>query len=296
MITLDQINAFRAVFDKGSYSAAGRSIGKDRTTVRELVLALEDEVGKPLFEIQGKKAVPTQVAEYLFPRANHLVKQADDFQHIASTAYRMSLMEVKICYDVQIPSEFLALLDAEIAKEYPSLLVHWLHRNRNDALQLLENDEAHLALLPILSGLLPDQRVGIINIGACQLAAYAHPDSQLAKLETVTIRDLARYPQWVNEDVILTDKQVVKVSPMLQMVSNNDLAVRLLGHRGWTVLNLLDGNHYEKLGMVKRLNLEEKAKSYHNGVSLFYNFSYETDSTMKNIIKIVKKCSNLYLG
>jgi len=296
MITLEQVNAFRAVVETGSYSAAGRATGKDRTTIRELILALEDEIGKSLFEIQGKKAMPTPIAHYLYPRANHLSKQANDFQHIAATAYQMTLMEIKICYDVEVPSAFLTLLDARIAKAFPSLLVHWLHRNRDDALEALENNQAHLALMPTLSGLLPSQKVGIINIGAYQLSAYAHPDSQLAKLNNVTLRDLARYPQWVSEDVILTGKKAMQVSPLLHMVSNSDLAVRLIANRGWTILNVLDASHYEKLGMVKPLPVEEVARTLSSRITLFYNYSYETDATMQSLLSLVRECSREYLS
>ncbi|WP_257280491.1 MULTISPECIES: hypothetical protein [unclassified Endozoicomonas] len=132
--------------------------------------------------IQGKKALPTEFALYLYPRANHLAKQAKEFEQVALSAQDMKITEFKICYDVQISMAFLTELDATIAETYPSLLVHWLHRNRHDALAFLEKDEAQVALMPTLSDLLPSERVGVMNIGASKLGIYAHPASPLARL------------------------------------------------------------------------------------------------------------------
>lgn len=40
MITIEQLLSFKTVFEQGSYSAAGRHIQKDRSTIREHILAL----------------------------------------------------------------------------------------------------------------------------------------------------------------------------------------------------------------------------------------------------------------
>lgn len=60
----------------------------------------------------------------------------------------MKITEFKICYDVQISMAFLTELDATIAETYPSSLVHWLHRNRHDALAFLEKGEAQFDHMP----------------------------------------------------------------------------------------------------------------------------------------------------
>lgn len=52
---------------------------KEKYPVRE-TLCQKDILGQSLFVIQGKKALPTEFALYLYPRANHLAKQAKEFE------------------------------------------------------------------------------------------------------------------------------------------------------------------------------------------------------------------------
>ncbi|MBD9638841.1 LysR family transcriptional regulator [Ensifer sp. ENS07] len=55
--------AFEAVIRTGSVSAAAREINLTQGTVSRLVQNLEDQIGRPLFERQKQRLVPTQAAQ-----------------------------------------------------------------------------------------------------------------------------------------------------------------------------------------------------------------------------------------
>ena len=59
MFSYEHLLAFCTTYEASSYSGAAKQLGKDRTTIRDQVKAVEDLYGVTLFEIVGKKATPT---------------------------------------------------------------------------------------------------------------------------------------------------------------------------------------------------------------------------------------------
>ncbi|MGL6259255.1 LysR family transcriptional regulator [Vibrio sp. WXL210] len=289
MITFEQVNCFRAVYEQGSYSAGSRAIGKDRTTVREHVLALEDVLGEALFTIQGKSAHPTAFATHLYPRARHLVKQAMDFESVAFSTQHLALTQLTLCYDIQVPSQLLADVDRRISAVFPHLTMKWLQRDRQQASTMLEKGLAHFALLPTMRNLTPPERMGLVRMGSCGYGVYVHPNSPLTKEEQVSIQDLTEYPQLVSSNVFVTGEKTMQISSECHEVNSVDLMVRLLANRGWAVINSLDAKIYEEQGLIQRINVAELVHDYRTSLALFYSFAHESNPTIKRCIQLIRE-------
>lgn len=65
-LNLRQIEAFRAVFQTGSMTAAGEAMGVTQPAISRLIRDLEAEIGFPLFDRQGGRVTPTADAVALF--------------------------------------------------------------------------------------------------------------------------------------------------------------------------------------------------------------------------------------
>jgi DNA-binding transcriptional LysR family regulator len=75
-MTLAQLRAFLAAYDRGSFSAAGEQLESSQAGVSELVARLEHELNVRLF-VRGRRLVPTAAAEELRRHAALSVSAAD---------------------------------------------------------------------------------------------------------------------------------------------------------------------------------------------------------------------------
>lgn len=80
-----QIEAFATIAETGSLSRAAIRLGKDRTTLRDLLDYLEDALGYHLFSREGRTLTLTDEGEQLFRQAHLLLRQAQAFESFAQT-------------------------------------------------------------------------------------------------------------------------------------------------------------------------------------------------------------------
>lgn len=289
MFTIDQLLSFKTVFETGGYSSAGRIIGKDRTTVREHVIALEIYVGKTLFNVQGKSLIPTDLATHLYPRAKHLIKHSFDFECIAFSSLESELMEIVISYETFIPVHFLAMLEQKISARFPLLVIKLLHKNRSESMLALNDGSVHLSLMAHKNKVFASNTVGVSHVGHTLFSPYASPQSHLFEQEQLSLLTLSEELQYVSENIINVNLEAMRISNTQHVVSNNDLIISLIARRGWSVLNRLDAKKYEQAGWIKELKLKELMAPYSIGISLFESLAFETNSTIKAVKKIINE-------
>jgi DNA-binding transcriptional LysR family regulator len=75
-MTLAQLRAFLAAYERGSFSAAGEHLGSSQAGVSELVARLEDDLRTRLF-VRGRHLMPTAAAEELRQHAALCISAAD---------------------------------------------------------------------------------------------------------------------------------------------------------------------------------------------------------------------------
>lgn len=71
----NKLEAFRAVAQHGGFSAAARSLGKTQSAVSQAVLALERELGQPLFSRGARGVRPTQAGSLLLEHAERAASE-----------------------------------------------------------------------------------------------------------------------------------------------------------------------------------------------------------------------------
>ncbi|WP_421525393.1 LysR family transcriptional regulator [Pseudomonas yamanorum] len=137
----DSVELFLAVVDKGSFSAAARSLGKVPSAVSMGIANLEAELGYPLFDRTHREPVPTALAIGLLPQARLI---ADQFKQLQVHALQLSQgLESKLSIGVVTELDTRRLLAAigEVSRHYPLLeievltapqdeVLHWLHSGR----------------------------------------------------------------------------------------------------------------------------------------------------------------------
>lgn len=139
-----QIEAFATIAETGSLSRAAIRLGKDRTTLRDLLDYLEDALGYALFLREGRSLALTAEGEQLFRQAHLLLRQAQAFESFAQTLPRTAGQELRVVYDPFVPRPFLCALADHLARR--QLRMSCWSASRREAEQALADGQADLAI------------------------------------------------------------------------------------------------------------------------------------------------------
>lgn len=195
-VTLEQWRALLAVIDAGSYAKAAEQLGKSQSAVSYAIQQLETALEVAVFELKGRRAVPTPAGELLYRRARHLLAEA---QRLESAACRLSdRVEpvVRLAADIIVPPEAILTGLAEFADTYPYVGVEFYESalsGTDEALLQRRVDLAIAARVP--PGFVGDYLMPV------NFAGVSAPDHPLQKLgRAVTFEDLRRFRQMVVRD------------------------------------------------------------------------------------------------
>jgi DNA-binding transcriptional LysR family regulator len=171
----DSAQVFLAVIDKGSFSAAARSLGRVPSAVSMAIANLEAELDLRLFDRSGREPQPTAAARSLEPQARLLAAQLRQLQvhALALTQGLEHRLTLAIAPELLAAAPWSSAL-ATLARDYPLLEVEVLAAPQADALALLHDGRAQLALVferPSLDG-----REGFQEVGNDTMVAVMAPD------------------------------------------------------------------------------------------------------------------------
>ena len=186
---LDNLRVFLAAVDSGSFSAAARSLGRVPSAVSMAIANLEAELGLELFNRGGREPRPTQHAAALLPQARLLVEQLGLLnQHALSLS-----QDLEPSLTLVLVPELMAAApwhDALriLSDEFPLLEVNVLSAAQADALAMLQDGRADLALVFERYGM--DLREGFQEVAHETLVAVLALDHPLlTRMPAGTIRD-----------------------------------------------------------------------------------------------------------
>jgi len=101
--TLDQLRTFIAAVDEGSFSAAGRRLGRAQSAVSQTLAALEDQLGVTLFDRRGRLPVLTEHGRALILEARVAAGGVDLFKARAKSLAGGLEAELWVVVDVMLP-------------------------------------------------------------------------------------------------------------------------------------------------------------------------------------------------
>jgi DNA-binding transcriptional LysR family regulator len=187
----EALEAFVEAAASGSFSAAGRVLGKRQSSISESIARLEDELGVVLFDRQGRYPLLTAAGEQLLDQARAVLSAHDRLanratQLAAGVEPRLTL----VISDTYQPTRYEALL-AELDQRYPDLEFECLIAEDADVLNLVQG-RADLGLLAGQPPYPADIEAATLD-GLVTFGLYVAADHPLATLPRVTTADLAPY-------------------------------------------------------------------------------------------------------
>ncbi|MGE8668145.1 MAG: LysR family transcriptional regulator [Achromobacter mucicolens] len=205
--TLDQLRQFVASAEAGSFSAAGRRIGRAQSAVSTAVGLLEADLGVELFDRSGRNAVLTPAGEVMLLEAKELLRQAGGLSQRALAFAGGQEARLSIALDEALPYLVLGALVVELAERFPALELTQLNGTATEVADYVREGRASIAFHFDRGDPGSDfahQSLG--NVAQGIFVASGHP---LAGLPQVSREDLARHRQLVMqmegvEDMVLS--------------------------------------------------------------------------------------------
>ncbi|TVZ41644.1 DNA-binding transcriptional LysR family regulator [Alteromonadaceae bacterium 2753L.S.0a.02] len=171
-ISLEQLRAFASTFENGSFTAAGRHLGKHSSSVGELVANLEIDTGLNLFQRSGRAISATDKAQQLYPYAKSVITEAEQFDAKVDSLYAEQPDRFTVAIDTAARGSDLVACYAQVRREYPAVELRVIS---GDAMQVISWVRSGMADLGIVYSTLsapPDLHlsrafnVRIVRVGA----------------------------------------------------------------------------------------------------------------------------------
>jgi len=194
-ISLEQWRAFIAVVDYGGFAQAGDALFKTQPTISHSIKKLEQVVGKPLFDVVGRKAVLTAYGASLLAAARTLVTQADSLEHEAISQKSKIQQSLKIAVDTLFPRPVLGQILTELNSLFPQLNIQLHETTLSRCAELLEDGTVDVGI----ASLIPRGYTGNLAT-TVELFAVAHQSHPIMQQSDLQLQMLEPYKQVVIRD------------------------------------------------------------------------------------------------
>jgi DNA-binding transcriptional LysR family regulator len=120
-ITLDQLRAFVAVVEEGSFSAAARKLRRVQSAISASMANLEAQLGVSLFDRRTKIPRLTETGGVMLGAARRVLAEVDALERLSSSIAGGLEPSVALCVDALFPLSVLLQLCSGFAREFPSV-------------------------------------------------------------------------------------------------------------------------------------------------------------------------------
>jgi DNA-binding transcriptional LysR family regulator len=203
-LTLDQLRVLVTIADTGSFSAAGRKLGRVQSAISQAVATLEDVQGVTLFDRSGFRPRLTDVGRALVGQARTVLSSAARFEALAAGTRDGLESELAVAIDPLVPTELLIDSLHALRAEFPYLPVTFSTEGLGGSERRLRSGHAALALC-ILIPRVPDDlaAIALTDVELQPVVAPSHPLAMLGRAATRT--DLEEHIQLVLSDPTAPD-------------------------------------------------------------------------------------------
>jgi DNA-binding transcriptional LysR family regulator len=199
-VSLDQLRAFIAAVDEGSFSAAARKLHRAQSAVSELVSSLEGQIGVSLFDRAGRYPTLTPEGVVLLADARSVASGVDTMKARAKGIASGLEPELSVVVDVLFPIAAITEAAKEFREKFPGTPLRLYVEALGAAYQPVLDGIAGFGIvgsLPILPPSFASER--LTGVAMIMVAAREHP---LALYKgTIPKSELAKHVQ-----LVLTDR------------------------------------------------------------------------------------------
>lgn len=198
-ISLDQLRAFIAAADEGSFSAAARRLGRVQSVVSGLVSSFEKQIGITLFDRSGRFPKLTPQGSVILADARNIAAGIDLMKSRAQGMASGQEHELSLVVSILLPISIVSEAAKEFRQKFPATPIRLYVEALGGAYQRLTEKTVGLGILAPPTMAMPTYTferltaVGMIRVVAKEhpLAAFkgSIPKSELAKYIKLVFAD-----------------------------------------------------------------------------------------------------------
>ncbi|MCZ0735848.1 LysR substrate-binding domain-containing protein [Phreatobacter sp. AB_2022a] len=250
------LEAFRAVIETGSMTAAAALTGKSQPAVSNLITRLEDELGLALFKRRKGKLEATPEAALFYEEARRSLGALERTMEVARDLKRVKSGTLALASQPGLATYVLPPIIAELLKRWPDGTVRFITRSSPTVRDLGRIDafDIGFAELPIDS---PAAIIEVFQIGCVAVLPARHPLGRHpvitpALLEGVPVISL--YADHFLHEAI--ERAFAEAGVPLKMAAHVEFfgsaCALVMENLGVTIVDAATGAHFDKLGLVIR--------------------------------------------
>ena len=186
-ITLKQFKILEAIVEKRNYTEAAKSLFMTQPAVSMQVKQMEEQIGLPLFEREGKQVSPTEAGMELLYYAQNIRQQISEASEVMEELRGLKRGKLHLTM-ASTANYFAPQLIAAFHHKYPAARVTLDVTNRTGLLHALDNNTTDMVIM----GTPPDghQLTGIPFLEN-PLVVVAWPDHPLASQASIQLAEVA---------------------------------------------------------------------------------------------------------
>lgn len=228
--SIDQLECFTTAAEAGSFSAAGRRLGKAQSAISTAVANLEIDLGVALFDRSGKYLELTLEGEVLLRDAESILFGCSRMENRALAFSGDVDTRIRIAVDKSLQNAFLLDIFKKFQKKFPATELEILVGVFSDVQRYLAEGSADMGLL--IGTCIPDPVMKYKLLDYVPFQATVSIDHPMADKGKVTLSDLEDELQFVvtsrgeerGEEISVFSRRVWTLesySTALQLVESN---------------------------------------------------------------------------
>lgn len=222
-VSLDQLRTFIAAAESGSFSAAGRRLGRAQSVVSQTIANLEEQLRVALFDRAGRYPRLTDQGRVLLGDARAVAGGIDALKARARSIAGGVEPELSVVMDVMVPMEVVTLLAGAFGDEFPNTALRLYVEALGGVAKALLDGQCDLGVMGSLAIGRPDLvSERLMSVRMTMVVAPCHP---LALIEgPVSRSELARHVQ-----LVLTDRTELSAGQEFGVLSPRNWRLADLG-------------------------------------------------------------------
>ncbi|MEM6408762.1 MAG: LysR family transcriptional regulator [Pseudomonadota bacterium] len=245
------VQAFIAVAEEGSLSAAARVTGVSQPTLGRQIKALERQVGVSLFHRQAKGFELTETGQSILPAAQSMAEAASKLATLAAGRDMSVSGTVRITASEFVAQYVVPDIIADIRMRQPAIQIELNATDQTDNLLFREADIALRMFRPTQLEVIT-KRLGVLKLGFYAAESYLARRGTPRTIEDLKAHDLLGYDR--------SERIIRGAAALGWTLTRNDFAVRcdqqtIHGEmiRSGCGIGILQSDVAEKMGLVSIL-------------------------------------------
>ncbi|WP_042891982.1 LysR family transcriptional regulator [Acinetobacter junii] len=288
-INQEQLLMFQTVMETGSFSAAARKLGKVPSAVSMSIANLEIDLNLNLFDRIGREPIPTDAAKVLYEKTQLLLIEMNQWKqhaHALSNGLESTLNIVVVSELLHTNwTDYITLLE----QNFPSLAINIVSAPQEDALQMLLDQSAQLALMFEREQL--DSREQFVELKREALIPVISINHPIAQLNKVSFEQMVQTRQIVVASRDNNIKPELLFSKEYWRTDNHHSAcMMIVRNLGWGVLPLEMFNENPELKKkLKVLEIYDFTPKFEYYVDLVWSRESNLGAAAQFLIEHIRK-------